>query len=211
MLDGKYTTLIFLFFELVLDVLPESEALLGGLECLFPTVQGSKVSLRMLRRPDWPLVYRWVRNRRLADLMTHDAEAYDLRRGLYWGIHAEQTGFVPSLIGYVGVHDWDEYHQTAELTICIGEPSHWDQGFGTDALSALRDYLFKHAGLNSVYLRVLRTNARALRCYEKCGFRKVGILKAGKRAEQGWRDIILMEFDRSMWLAPRSTKKTAAS
>jgi len=81
---------------------------------------------------------------------------------------------------------------TAELRICIGEKRYWSQGYGAEAITTLLSYAFHRLGLKSVYLRVYRSNRRAIRCYEKVGFVKEGILRAGSRAREGFEDLVLM-------------------
>ena len=47
-----------------------------------------------------------------------------------------------------------------------------DRGFGTEAVSALLAYGFNRLGLKRISLRAFPGNTRAIRVYEKCGFRE---------------------------------------
>lgn len=47
-----------------------------------------------------------------------------------------------------------------------------DKGFGTEAVAALLRYGFERLGLRRIWLKAYPFNARALRVYEKCGFRE---------------------------------------
>lgn len=47
-----------------------------------------------------------------------------------------------------------------------------DRGHGTEAVLAMVNYAIDHLGLKRVFLRTNPQNARAIRVYEKCGFRK---------------------------------------
>lgn len=67
--------------------------------------------------------------------------------------------------------------RSAEIGIEL-HPDHRGQGLGPRAIRALLGYLFDSLGLAKVWLRVLPENERAIRCYEKCGFRHVGHGKA---------------------------------
>ena len=49
-----------------------------------------------------------------------------------------------------------------------------DKGYGTEAVSALIEYGFERLGLKRIFLRTNPHNARAIRVYEKCGFREYG-------------------------------------
>jgi aminoglycoside 6'-N-acetyltransferase len=75
----------------------------------------------------------------------------------------------------------------------IGEVSCWNRGLGTRSISLLLRNLFQTKGARKVILDPHTTNLRAIRCYEKCGFRKVKILKAHEMHEGVLRDAWLME------------------
>ena len=47
-----------------------------------------------------------------------------------------------------------------------------NQGYGTEAVLAMVKYAIDQLGLERVFLRTNPQNARAIRVYEKCGFRK---------------------------------------
>ena len=47
-----------------------------------------------------------------------------------------------------------------------------DRGFGTEAVRALVGYGMDRLGLKRIFLKVFPDNARAIRVYEKCGFRE---------------------------------------
>ena len=47
-----------------------------------------------------------------------------------------------------------------------------DRGYGTEAVRAVVEYAMERLGLNRVFLKVFPDNARAIRVYEKCGFRE---------------------------------------
>ena len=52
--------------------------------------------------------------------------------------------------------------------------------------------------LKRVIMDPQRTNSRAIRCYEKCGFKKVRILPKHEFHEGELRDCWLIEFNRSI-------------
>ena len=65
----------------------------------------------------------------------------------------------------------DVKDSAGELGIAITAEKQ-DRGYGTEAVSALVAYAFSKMGLNRVFLRAYPGNARAIRVYEKCGFRE---------------------------------------
>ena len=59
----------------------------------------------------------------------------------------------------------------AELGIAITGKQQ-DRGFGTEAVRALTAYGMHQLGLRRIFLRTNPSNARAIRVYQKCGFRE---------------------------------------
>ena len=47
-----------------------------------------------------------------------------------------------------------------------------DKGYGTEAIPAMVRYGMDTLGLRRIFLKVYPDNARAIRVYEKCGFRE---------------------------------------
>ena len=77
-------------------------------------------------------------------------------------------------VGFLGIHP----HARAELSIKIGDKAYWSGGYGTDAIRCLLALAFGEMGLRRVTLIADADNARGVRCYEKCGFRHEGVLRA---------------------------------
>lgn len=78
----------------------------------------------------------------------------------------------------------------------IGEPAYWNRGIGTRLVTAMVEYLCTALGAGRVVVDPHTDNARAIRCYEKSGFRKAKILPEHEMHEGRLRDCWLMEFTR---------------
>lgn len=100
------------------------------------------------------------------------------------------------LIGTIELEHIEWRNGRGELSICIGERDCWGRGYGSDAVRALVAFAFRRLHLDQVYLRVYRGNARAIRCYQKVGFRKEGLLHWGGRRTELGDDLILMSLRR---------------
>lgn len=74
-----------------------------------------------------------------------------------------------AFIGNIELMDFTETE--AELGIAITAAKQ-DRGYGTEAIRAVTDYAFDQLVLKRVFLKVYPDNARAIRVYEKCGFRE---------------------------------------
>lgn len=168
-----------------------------------------RVILRDLRPEDWWQVARWEEDDEILEYLgkkplTALPRADLGRRRRVLGIDVEGGRFV----GYVELREINWRRRSGELRICIGEKYYWGRGYGTAAMRLFIDICFDRLGLEYLYLRVYRTNRRAIRCYEKCGFRAEGVLRGG-RLDDG--DIILMGMHRrdvavvrSGWQSPQA-------
>jgi RimJ/RimL family protein N-acetyltransferase len=79
------------------------------------------------------------------------------------------------LIGNCGFADIDLANRNAEVGIFIGNKEFWNKGYGTEALSLLLDYGFRALNLHNVMVNANENNKGAIRCYEKIGFKRIGI------------------------------------
>jgi len=75
----------------------------------------------------------------------------------------------------------------------IGEPNLWNQGIGTRAVSLLLRYLFESKNARKIFTDPHSDNPRAIRCYEKSGFKKVKLLPAHELHEGTFHDSWIME------------------
>jgi len=87
----------------------------------------------------------------------------------------------------------------------IGERDFWGKGYGTDAMKVILRYAFTEINMNRVTLGVFEYNPRAIRSYEKAGFRHEGqirglVNKEGKR----W-DMLIMGILREEWMDNQSS------
>ncbi len=81
------------------------------------------------------------------------------------------------------------------IEIFIGEPEFWGKGIGAAVISTVVRYLYQEAGARLVFLDPHVSNERAVRCYEKAGFRKVCVLPSHELHEGEYRDAWLMVAD----------------
>lgn len=77
------------------------------------------------------------------------------------------------LIGNAGFVDIDTEKNEATLRITIGHPDATGKGYGSEAVNLLVRYAFEIAGWKRLILKVLASNMRAIRVYEKAGFSPV--------------------------------------
>jgi len=102
------------------------------------------------------------------------------------------------LIGFFGL--WiNLIHSEAWVGIGIGEREFWSKGYGTDMMKLCLQYVFAELCVDRLSLGLHEYNPRALRSYEKCGFRLEGrtrqdVMREGKRYDSFWMGILRDEW-----------------
>jgi RimJ/RimL family protein N-acetyltransferase len=104
------------------------------------------------------------------------------------------------LIGDLGLDVIDWSGRDAFVGLGIGEIEYWGKGYGTDVMNVLLRFAFMEINLRRVTLTVFEYNPRAIRSYEKAGFRHEGrerkfLNKEGRR----W-DMLFMGILREEWM-----------
>lgn len=89
----------------------------------------------------------------------------------------------------------------AELGIAIQDKSQWSKGYGTAVVRLVLQYAFEEMGLHRVELHVDEENVRAIRCYEKCGFVREGLLREHRVVEGRYVNTIAMAVLAQDWKA----------
>jgi RimJ/RimL family protein N-acetyltransferase len=103
------------------------------------------------------------------------------------------------LIGFIGLFGIEWNNGSAWVGIGLGEREYWGKGYGTDAMRLAMRYAFDELNLHRVSLGVFEYNPRAVRAYEKAGFKLEGrgrqmLHRDGKRA-----DILFMGLLHDEW------------
>lgn len=164
--------------------------------------------------PDFIAKYeaRWQRDsefRRLADsgpadIVSEKKIKEQFEKSAEEGFKPQRYGFTIRVleddkpIGFLGL--WlNLIHGEAWVGIGIGERDYWGRGCGTDAMKLAVQYAFMELGVHRVSLGLFEYNPRALRAYEKVGFRLEGrtrqdMLREGRRTDSLWMGILRTEW-----------------
>lgn len=104
----------------------------------------------------------------------------------------DAAGTVIGGIQWAAETDPDYAHASVDMFV---DPAMHGQGFGTDAARTLCRYLLNTIGFHRLTIDPAADNVAAIRCYEKVGFRRVGVMRAYERGLDGsWHDGLLMDL-----------------
>lgn len=152
---------------------------------------GEKVNLRPLRDDDlWGRV-EWLNDAEILKLFTGTvpSRTYSISDAERWrrNLEADISTIVWAIdtktgrhIGDIDLHSIDHGAHTAKLTILIGDRAFWNDGYGSDTIRTVLLFAFLSMSLWTLTLRVYDFNLRAVRCYERCGFKRIDPGQPGK-------------------------------
>lgn len=128
---------------------------------------------------------------------------------LNWYYNCVKTGKVAQFIivdtetntdvGSVYLRDIDHSNKKCEYGIFIGEEADRGKGIGSKAAQLVLDYAFEELKLNRVFLRVFSKNLRAIKSYEKVGFKYEGTFRDDVIIEGVPYDMVFMAILRDDW------------
>ncbi|MFJ5709439.1 GNAT family N-acetyltransferase [Streptomyces sp. NPDC093105] len=101
-------------------------------------------------------------------------------------------GRIVGMIQWYAEEEPDYRHAGIDLFL---DPSVHGRGLGTDAVRTLARHLVDELGFHRLVIDPAADNAAAIRCYEKAGFRPVGVMRQYERGADGtWHDGLLMDL-----------------
>ena len=98
------------------------------------------------------------------------------------------------LIGTIGLERYNPINRTATLGIFIGDKEYRSKGYGTEAIKLILDFGFNYLNINNIKLELMGFNERALKCYQKCGFKEYGRRRQSKFINGKYYDTIEMDI-----------------
>ena len=112
------------------------------------------------------------------------------------------------LLGNISLVNINKTNRTAELGIFIGNEDYLSKGYGSEAIMLILDYGFNYLNLFNIMLKALSFNKRALRAYEKCGFKTFGVWKESEYFNGEYFDEVYMNILKSDFNAKKLKKTT---
>ena len=172
----------------------------------------NEICIRTLIDDDFPLMLKWLTDERVLEFYGGRDKKYTLESlKKHYTEPWEDEVFrviieynnVP--IGYGQVYKmydelYSDYHypKTNEIVYgmdqFIGEPEYWSKGIGSKYTKMIFEFLKKERNANAVILDPHKNNPRAIRAYQKSGFRIIEDLPEHELHEGKKEDCYLMEY-----------------
>jgi RimJ/RimL family protein N-acetyltransferase len=180
--------------------------------------RGEKIQLAAVQREYLPKYVEWLSDREVAQFLNpgilmplnieNETDWFENQRKSKDGfVFAILTLAENKLIGNCGLHNVSWKNRKATFGIFIGDKNYWSQGYGTDATKTILRFGFEELGLNLIELEVYAFNPRAIRAYEKAGFRQAGVHRQGLYRDGKFHDEYIMSILRDEWAISQSVNQ----
>jgi aminoglycoside 6'-N-acetyltransferase len=160
-------------------------------------LQGDRVVLRPLADSDVPAVVelgadpeveRWWRGLTPEHVLAKARGEDDGTKAFAIVVDSDVAGMIQHY------EETDEEFRHAGIDLFLGRP-YQDQGLGADAVRTMARHLLDDVGHHRLVIDPAAHNERAIRCYEKVGFKRVGVLRQYWLDGDGvWRDGLLLDL-----------------
>jgi RimJ/RimL family protein N-acetyltransferase len=110
-----------------------------------------------------------------------------------------------AMVGYLELAAIDRVDRSATLArVLVGPEGARNHGLGYQAVRAALGIAFEQLDLHRVGLGVFDFNHRAIRCYEKAGFRHEGVLRDARKVGSEYWSLCMMSILESEWMESES-------
>lgn len=168
------------------------------------------ISLELFTEEDFSRFRSWIKSERFMYQFAGPAFTYPLTRQQLSAYIAEKNRQIYKVIenssnrviGHGEINRIDTRNQSARLCrILIAEKGDRNKGYGQILINQLLHKAFAELKLHRVDLGVFKNNSSAISCYEKCGFRKEGLLRESFLIDKTFHSTINMSILKNEWKA----------
>ena len=151
-------------------------------------IRGERVTLRPAGADDWPRLLAIAREPEVARWWVSEPEPDEDATMFVVEVEGETAG---------GIQYWEEDdpdYRHAGIDVFLAT-AFQDRGLGSDAVRSLARHLYEVRGHHRLTIDPAVANTRAIRAYERVGFKPVGVMRQYERGPDGtFRDGFLMDM-----------------
>lgn len=141
-------------------------------------------------------LFHYPLDQRQLELYLQEAEKDPPTRRIYKAIDIE-AGLV---VGHIELENINVVHRSASVArVLVGEASARGKGVGEQMMRLILKIGFEELNLHRMMLGVFDFNTPAIRCYEKVGFLKEGLLRDIRKIGDEYWNLYLMSILESEW------------
>jgi aminoglycoside 6'-N-acetyltransferase len=168
----------------------------GGIHAAIVPLDGRRVHLRPAGPRDEAAFLAILTDSTVDAWWQSDDPAADAREKVtqdeiaVWAIEVDRQ-----VVGLIqAAEETDPQYRHASIDIVLAHGAQ-DQGLGSDAIRAVARWLFDVRGHHRLTIDPAASNERAIRAYERVGFRRVGVMRRYERSrDRTWHDGLLMDL-----------------
>jgi diamine N-acetyltransferase len=173
-----------------------------------PFLIGEKIYLRAVEREDAAIFLPWANDFDVKrHMLLHRPMSLAAEEAWIARIQEDKSNVVLSIvlrkddrvIGNTALHGIHSHSHNASFGIMIGDKAEWGKGYGSEATRLIVGHGFQTLNLHRIWLHVYEDNERAIRSYEKVGFRREGVLRDHVFREGRYGNVITMGILRQEW------------
>lgn len=161
-----------------------------------------EIYLRALEIKDYPVTSAWRNDPEVTDLLAGNIYPTSPDREKTWIQEVIMNDRVnirlgvvlktnDKLIGLVNLVNIQWINRNAEFSILLGDKEEWGKGYGKQATAEMLKFGFLERNLERIYLTVDVEHQKAIKIYEKLGFKKEGLLRRHHFRKGKYRDVFI--------------------
>ena len=177
-----------------------------------PYLTGKHILLRPIESPDLDILVKFE-NESDSRLYGDDDVPYPVTvTQLETFIKSNEAGYNfaicridnKELVGSIALYGVNYQNSTCEIGLTLTKTQS-NQGFGSESIELLMDFIFMYMPLNKIKLQVFGFNTKAIRLYERLSFVHEGTLKQEIFRFGTFQDLENYAYFRHMWESKKET------
>lgn len=146
-----------------------------------------RIYLRAFEPDDYKTIIKWRRDDEINSMLGGVKYFFSEANEKKWVLNAiEDTNSIKLAIclldgdehiGNVYITDINYINRSCHSHIFIGKKEYWGNGYASEALKLMIDFMFNERGMNRIVANVLENNIASIKMHEKCGYRQEGLLR----------------------------------
>ncbi len=165
-----------------------------------PFLIGNRVYLRPVEIADAPIIQKWHNDPELRQLGSGSGHATSRNKeeeDIKSAAHSQDEGYFMVVkimsneaVGFIRVNCLTSSSRNVWLRMIIGDKKSWGKNYAHDAVMTFLNWLFNELNMHRVTCETYATNGRAIRFFEKIGFKREGTIREAHFTDGKYYNII---------------------